>query len=47
MILNHGKFTINVSQMIKVMVTKPKELKYESIILNHCWVEIELILDRT
>jgi hypothetical protein len=47
MIHNHNKIIINVSQMIKLQWLKQNLKSYESIILNHRWADIELILDKT
>jgi hypothetical protein len=46
MIHDHNKIIINVGQMIKLQWLNKIE-SYESIILNHCWVDIELILNKT
>jgi hypothetical protein len=46
MIHDHNKIIINIAQMIKLHW--PKQTKrYESIIINHYWSHIELILDKT
>jgi hypothetical protein len=46
MIHNHNKIIINVGQMIKLQRLKQTE-NYQSIILNHRWTDIELILNKT
>jgi hypothetical protein len=46
MIHDHNKIIINIGQMIKLQRLKQIE-NYESIILNHCYVDIELILNKT
>jgi hypothetical protein len=46
MIHDHNKIIINVGQMIKLQWLKQTK-KCESIILNHRWVDIELILNKT
>ncbi len=43
---NHNKIIINVGQMIKLQRLKQTE-NYQSIILNHRWTDIELILNKT
>jgi hypothetical protein len=43
---DHNKIIINVGQMIKLQWLKQTE-NCESIILNHHWVDIELILNKT
>jgi hypothetical protein len=45
MIHDHNKITINVGQMIKLQRLKQTET-CESIILNHRWADIELILNK-
>jgi hypothetical protein len=46
MIHNHNKIIINVGQMIKLQWLKQTE-NYDSRILNRCWTDIELILNKT
>jgi hypothetical protein len=46
MIHDHNKITINIGQMIKLYWLKQNE-NCESIILNHRWTDIELILNKT
>jgi hypothetical protein len=46
MIHHHNKIIINIGQMIKLQWLKQTE-NCESIILNHCWADIELILNKT
>jgi hypothetical protein len=46
MIHDHNKIIINVVQMIKLQRLKQSE-NCESIILNHRWRDIELILNKT
>jgi hypothetical protein len=46
MIHNHNKIIINVGQIIKLQWAKQNK-NCESIILNHHWTDIELILDKT
>jgi hypothetical protein len=46
MIHDHNKITINIGQMIKLQRLKQIE-NCESITLNHRWVDIELILNKT
>jgi hypothetical protein len=46
MIYDHNKIIINVGQMIKLQRLKKTE-KCESIILNHRYADIELILNKT
>jgi hypothetical protein len=45
MIHDHNKIIINVGQMIKLQRLKQTE-NCESIILNHSWADIELILNK-
>jgi hypothetical protein len=45
MIHDHNKIIINVGQMIKLQWLKQTK-NYESIILNHRWAYIELILNK-
>jgi hypothetical protein len=46
MIHNHNKIIINVGHLIKLQWLKQTE-NCESIILNHRWADIELILKKT
>jgi hypothetical protein len=46
MIHDHNKIIINVGQMIKLQWLKQTE-NCESIILNHRWTDIKLILNKT
>jgi hypothetical protein len=46
MIHDHNKIIINVGQMIKLQRLKQTK-NCESIILSHCWADIELILNKT
>jgi hypothetical protein len=46
MIHDHNKIIINVGQMIKLQRLKQTE-NCESIILNHRWADIKLILNKT
>jgi phosphopantetheinyl transferase len=46
MIHDHNKIIINIGQMIKLQWLKQTK-NCESIILNHRWTDIELILNKT
>jgi hypothetical protein len=46
MIHNHNKIIINISQMIKLQWLKQTK-NCENIILNQCWADIELMLNKT